>query len=63
MERKCTNCNIEMKNASLSSNGGYALLEEIKRGFNRKVCGVNAYVCPKCGYIELIAEKPEIFDK
>ena len=60
MERKCTNCNVEMKNASLSANDGYALVEEIKKGFNRKVYGVNTYVCPKCGHIELVADKPEM---
>ncbi|SMD15269.1 hypothetical protein [Sporomusa malonica] len=63
MQRNCTNCNVEMKNALLSANGGYVLVEEIKKGFGAKVCGVVTYVCPKCGHIELVAERPEIFDK
>lgn len=63
MERKCKSCNVEIKNASLSANGGYVLLEEDKKGFGAKVCNVNTYVCPKCGHIELFAEKPEMFDK
>lgn len=63
METKCAKCNADMKRAALSANGGYVLAEEIKKGFKRNVCGVNAYICPKCGYIELYADKPEIFDK
>jgi rubrerythrin len=63
MERKCMKCNAGMKKALLSANGGYVLAEEIKKGFNRNVSTVDTYVCPKCGYIEMYAEKPEIFDK
>lgn len=62
MERKCINCNIVMNKAKFSA-GAYAQVEELNKGFNAKVCLVDTYVCPKCGHIELVAEKPEMFNK
>lgn len=44
------------------SAGSYPQVEEFKKGFNAKVCLVDTYVCPKCGHLELVAEKPEIFE-
>ncbi|MGL5352654.1 MAG: hypothetical protein ACRDA5_04935 [Clostridium sp.] len=63
MMKKCLRCNTEMKVADLGVGGAYALLEQRKKGFQSKVCGVDAYVCPNCGYVELVAEKPEIFNE
>lgn len=63
MEKKCTKCDIEMNKASLIGSGVDVLVAKIKKGFNTKVSCIDTYVCPKCGYIELFAEKPEIFDK
>lgn len=62
MERKCIRCNIVMNKAKFSA-GEYAQVEEINKGSKAKVCLVDTYVCPKCGNIELVAEKPEMFDK
>ncbi len=28
-----------------------------------KFCAVECYVCPQCGYIQLKAEKPELFQR
>lgn len=63
MSRECTNCNIEMEKALMRAGGSPIIVGEIKKGFGAKVCAVDVYVCPKCGHIELAAEKPEIFDK
>lgn len=60
MERNCLRCNEVMKVAELSAGTGYAKLEQKGKGINAKVCFVDAYVCPKCGYVEVVAQKPEI---
>jgi len=59
----CMNCKIEMTKAFLNSGGGVFLLENMKREkfFSRKTSPVSVYVCPSCGRVELMAEKPEIF--
>lgn len=62
MVRECMNCNIEMKGASVNTGAAFVLME-LKKGFGAKASTINAYVCPKCGHIELVAGNPEIFDK
>ena len=59
---RCTKCDTEMFNAKLTGNTLYPLiLTNKKNGIweseNRSY--VLCYVCPKCGYIELYAEKPK----
>lgn len=62
MERECIRCNIKMNKARFSA-GEYAQVEALQKGLNTQICLVDTYVCPKCGYIELVAEDPEIFNK
>ena len=59
---RCSKCNEEMFNATLTGNALYPLiLSNKKKGIlePEKRCYVLCYVCPECGYIELYAEKPK----
>ena len=50
---------------SLNSGAGAFILEQKtkKRNFfSSKTSSVSVYVCAKCGRIEFIAEKPELFE-
>ena len=60
MKRNCLRCNEDMKVAELSAGTGYVQLEQKGKGFNAKVSLVDTYVCSKCGYIEMVAQNPEI---
>ena len=60
MKRNCLRCNENMKVSELSSGEGYVRLEQKGKGFNSKVSLVDTYVCPKCGYIEMVSQNPEI---
>ncbi len=60
-DRFCINCKDQMGKAWMNSGAGVLILEQPKRGLSRKACGVDVYVCPNCGYVELVAEKPELF--
>lgn len=62
MIRECENCKVEMKKAFINTGNAF-VLQELKKGFGAKVSSIDAYVCPKCGHIEFVAENPEIFDK
>ena len=59
----CTKCEKEMMIAKLHGDavGTPVYLSTKKKGIfdNEKRSGVNCYVCPKCGYIELQAINPE----
>lgn len=63
MDRKCIKCNNDMKKAYISAESNPVTVQVINNKFFAKFSDVNAYVCPKCGHIELVAVKPEIFDK
>lgn len=59
---RCNKCDTEMFNAKLTASNLYpVILANKKKGIFEpsEKCDVLCYVCPKCGYIELYAEKPE----
>ena len=59
---RCTKCDTEMFNAKLTGNTLCPLiLTNKKNGIweSEKRYYVLCYACPKCGYIELYAEKPK----
>jgi predicted nucleic-acid-binding Zn-ribbon protein len=62
--RNCLRCREEMTKVSVipGGGGGALLIETIKSGFFKgKTSSVDAFVCTKCGYVELVAENPAIF--
>ncbi|MBX4263063.1 hypothetical protein [Clostridium estertheticum] len=60
----CLNCNIEMKEAGINVGANPFLLQKgingVKKMFSEG-SRLRAFVCTKCGRVEFIAEKPEIF--
>lgn len=52
-----------MKSVSITAATGGVLhiCDFTKKLFSQRDSMAQAYVCPECGYIELYAEKPEIF--
>lgn len=60
VEKKCIKCNGNMQKALLSSNAAFCP-QTTRKGANPKLCNVDVYVCPECGYVDFYAEKPEIF--
>jgi ribosomal protein S27AE len=64
MNRHCTNCETPMTQVWLNTGSGTLIIEESKTGLfiKRKSSPVNPFVCPKCGRLELFAEKPEVFE-
>ncbi|MDI3298749.1 MAG: hypothetical protein QJR08_06235 [Bacillota bacterium] len=64
MDRSCFRCHEPMKRAWVNTGAGTLVLEEPAKGgpfASRKVSPVTAFVCPKCGYVEWVAEHPEAF--
>ncbi|MGL6198570.1 MAG: hypothetical protein ACRC3H_06505 [Lachnospiraceae bacterium] len=60
MNRKCNSCNVVMQEALLNTNAAFCVQTKVK-GRKPKLCNVNVIVCPKCGYVEMFAEQPNIF--
>ena len=64
MNNECLRCKTEMKEAKQANSP--SLIIENKEGVSKytfkKRSGVNIFVYPKCGYVEFIAKKPEVFD-
>lgn len=58
---KCTKCDAEMTKANLTTGMTPVYLSNKKKGVfeAEKRSSVSCYVCPKCGYIELYADKPK----
>lgn len=63
MERNCLRCDGKMKFAELGAGDSYVRLEQKGKGFKAKVSFVDTYVCPKCGYVELVAQNPKIVNE
>ena len=62
MNRNCKECKIEMKEAFINPGWGLFVLQRVaKAGLFTKQSKINTLVCPNCGYIEFMAEKPELF--
>lgn len=52
---------MRMKTAWVNTGAGVLILEQPVKGLKRKACGIDVYVCPNCGHLEFVAEKPELF--
>jgi len=50
-----------MKEAWINTGAGVLILQQPIKGFKRKACGVNTYVCSNCGHVEFVAENKELF--
>lgn len=61
MVRNCVNCKSEMIEVFNTAGGAPLLLQEKKKGFGAKCSAVKTFVCPNCGHVEFVAEKPELF--
>lgn len=60
--RNCLRCQEEMAEVDINPGGGAILIETRKSGFFKgKISGVSAFICTKCGYVELVADHPSIF--
>ena len=63
MNKECLRCKRRMKEVEQAN--APSLVIENKENKNKSVLenrsGVNIFVCPKCGCLEFIAKKPEIF--
>lgn len=61
----CIRCEKEMKKVTMSGDisGMPVYLKHKEKGIlgAEKTSSVECYVCTKCGHIELIATKPEVF--
>ena len=55
--------NVTVKVWIQARNGTLVVEQSTKRGpfARRPSSGVDAYVCPKCGHVELFAKNPSIF--
>ena len=40
---------------------GVLIIGQPIKGFKRKACGIETYVCSNCGHVEFVAEDKEIF--
>ena len=62
---KCLNCKIEMKEAGINVGVNPFVLQKGINGVKKIFSALSrtrAFVCTKCGRVELIAENPEIFN-
>lgn len=63
MNKECLRCKTRMKEVKQAN--APSLVIENKENKNRSVLenrsGVNIFVFPKCGYLEFIVKKPELF--
>lgn len=63
MNKECLRCKTEMKEAYQVDFPSF-IIQKKETGLKSvlvKTSEVNVFVCPKCGYVELIASKPEYF--
>lgn len=60
-KRECLRCKEEMIEARIIAKGGISLMKSPINFFNNKRSYLTALVCPACGYVEWIAETPEVF--
>ena len=64
MNKECLRCKTEMKEVKQANAPSFII--EKKKKDNRSALeqrsGVNLFVCNKCGYLEFVANKPEIFN-
>lgn len=61
MAINCINCKIEMKETVLNTGMSmFILVNKKKKKENFSL--VSAYVCTKCGRVDLRADKPEAFE-
>ena len=60
---ECMKCRTEMKAVQMIGQGYPIWVMAKKKSIwdSEKLCTVDCWVCPQCGYIELKAEKPELF--
>ena len=58
---KCTRCDVEMVKANLTTGMAPIYLSNKKKGVfeTEKSSSISCYVCPKCGLVELHADKPQ----
>lgn len=64
MNKECLRCKTVMKEVN-QANAPSLVIDKKEDNFKstfEKRSGVNIFVCPKCGYLEFIAKKPEIFN-
>ena len=62
---ECAKCGAEMRSANLRTGMHQTqMMVSVKKksiADSTKGCPVGCYACPRCGYIELQAMKPELF--
>lgn len=62
---KCVRCDKNLRKVELSNGFHPVYVKYTEKGmFGQEYSSpLNAYVCPKCGHMEFIAEKPEVFER
>ena len=64
MNKLCAACNNIVVKVWIQAGNGTLIVEQSTKGGSfarRPSSGVDAYVCPKCGLVELFAKNPSIF--
>lgn len=64
MNKECLRCKTVMQEAN-QANAPSFLIEKKEDNFKSTLerrSGVSIFVCPKCGYLEFTAKKPEVFN-
>ncbi|SHK42105.1 hypothetical protein [Tepidibacter formicigenes] len=62
MEYNCPKCKESMKKSRIITYYDvFSLGMKPKKLFSNKKDHINSYVCPRCGYIELYVQNPQIF--
>ncbi|MFT5875271.1 MAG: DNA-directed RNA polymerase subunit RPC12/RpoP [Clostridium sp.] len=63
MNKECLRCKTKMEEAYQANSHSFIIQrkEPGLKGVFAKTSEVNVLVCPNCGYVELTASKPEIF--
>ena len=60
---ECMKCGTEMKAVQMIGQRYPIFVRARKKSVwdSEKLCAVDCFACPQCGYIELKASKPELF--
>jgi len=67
MAKTCPKCENQMVEAVVVAAGTYYVRigkKPVKAfGWRKQSCAINQFACPKCGYVEMYAEQPDVFAK
>lgn len=62
MEKTCAKCNSKMKPVKIMSFGAsIKIAEKASKLLDNKSSSIGFYACPKCGIVEIYADRPENF--